>query len=138
MKKYVELIKKNKMIISYLFFGVCTTAVNIIAYYLCTLWGLSTALSTIIAWLLAVLFAYVTNRKFVFESENKSFDSVAKETISFFSCRAITGLLDLVIMIVFVDLLFFNDMVMKIISNVLVIILNYLASKLWIFNKKNK
>lgn len=135
LSKIIEFIKNNKMMISYLFFGVCTTLVNIVAYYLCTLVGLNTAVSTVIAWFLAVVFAYLTNRKFVFESENKSFDSVLRETVSFFACRAITGLIDLAIMVVFVDLLFFNDMIMKIISNIIVIVLNYLASKLWIFKK---
>lgn len=135
MDKILKRIKKNKMIISYLFFGVCTTAVNIFSYYVCRLLGLNTAVSTVVAWLLAVLFAYVTNRIFVFESENKSLKSVARETISFFSCRAVTGIIDLIIMVVFVDFLCFDDIIMKIISNIIVIVLNYLASKLWIFKK---
>ena len=84
-----------------------------------------------------MLFAYITNRKYVFESKAIGFSTIIKETANFFFCRLATGLLDLAIMVVFVDLLHFNGMTIKILSNIIVIILNYVASKLLIFREKD-
>ena len=136
MIKIKEYFKKYREIILYLFFGGCTTLVNIVSYYICSRIGMSTALSTLIAWVLSVLFAYATNRKFVFLSKSTGLAAILKETAGFFFCRLATGLLDLAIMVVFVDVLHFNGMLIKILSNVIVIILNYLASKLMIFKNK--
>lgn len=136
MEKIKGLFKKYKEIILYLLFGGCTTLVNIISYYILSKIGLGTAMSTVIAWILSVLFAYVTNRIFVFASKAKGFAAVFKETAGFFLCRLATGLLDLAIMVVFVDVLHFNGMAIKILSNIIVIILNYGASKLMIFKNR--
>lgn len=138
MKKIKELFVKYREPILYLFFGGCTTLVNIAVYYLCSRINFGTAISTVIAWFVSVLFAYITNRKYVFDSKVNGVVDILKESISFFSCRLATGILDLVIMIVFVDWLHVNDMFMKILSNILVILLNYIASKLLIFKKKQK
>lgn len=137
MERIKELFKKYREMILYLFFGGCTTLVNIISYYICSKIGIGTALSTVIAWVLSVLFAYITNRKYVFESKAFGFAPILKETAGFFLCRLATGLLDLAIMVVFVDFLHFNDMLIKILSNIIVIVLNYIASKLMIFKSKN-
>lgn len=132
-----EMIKKYEDVILYLFFGVCTTAVNVISYWFFShVIHAGVIVSTVAAWVLAVLFAYVTNRKWVFHSEAVKKDEIAKELVSFFGCRLATGVLDLLCMVVFVDLLKLNDMVIKIAANILVIILNYVASKLLIFKKK--
>lgn len=134
-KKNVE---KYKDIILYLFFGVCTTAVNVISYWCgAHLLKMDTMLSTIIAWCLAVLFAYLTNRKWVFHSEASGTLEIIKEIGSFFACRLTTGIVDWVCMYVFVEVLKCNDLIIKIIANIVVIVLNYVASKLLIF-KKNK
>lgn len=131
------MILKYRSILAYLFFGVCTTLINIVVYYLCAYPGdMSTAFSTIIAWLSAVAFAFVTNKAWVFDSKSWEKSILIKEIISFLLCRVATGGMDLVIMMVCVDFLHWNDMVMKIISNVLVIVCNYIASKLVIFKKK--
>ncbi|MBQ8298966.1 MAG: GtrA family protein [Clostridia bacterium] len=131
-----ELIKKYRGIISYLFFGVCSTLINIITYYLAAhILELSTIVSTVIAWIVAVIFAYITNKIWVFECKSWKLEVLIKEATSFFACRILTGLLDVIIMTVFVDVLLFNDMLIKIISNVIVIILNYIASKLIVFKK---
>lgn len=125
---------KYKEIILYVFFGGMTTLVNIFSYYFCShMIQINTTFSTIIAWLLSVVFAYVTNKIWVFESKSIDLKSVFKEVISFFGCRLATGIMDLIIMIIFVNYLSFNDMIIKIISNILVIVLNYVASKLVIF-----
>lgn len=132
-----SLFKKYYDVISYLFFGVCTTVINIAAYAVCAkVFGLNTVISTIIAWFVAVAFAYITNRIWVFRSKNKSKKAIFQEIVAFFVARLATGLLDLAIMYVCVDLFHWSDIVMKVISNIIVIILNYVASKLIIFTKK--
>lgn len=136
MKKIKELITSCREVLAYLFFGVCTTLVNIIVYYICRKLGTDTTAGTVTAWILSVLFAYVTNRRWVFESRADSAIGIVCEGLSFFSCRLATGILDLAVMVLFVDLLHQNDMLIKILSNVLVIILNYLASKLFIFQRE--
>ena len=129
-----DMLVKYRSFILYAFFGVCTTLVNIIVYYICSyVLNLSTIISTAISWFLAVLFAYVTNRKWVFESHVLNTKEVTKEITSFFSCRLLTGLLDIGIMYICVDILKWNDMIIKMTSNILVIVLNYVASKLIIF-----
>lgn len=137
MAKIKELIIKYKKIILYLIFGGCTTLVNIITYYICDKIGIGTFLSTIIAWVLSVLFAYATNKKYVFESNVKNIKGLSKEILSFFSCRLATGILDLGIMLLFVDYIHFNGLLIKIISNIAVIILNYVFAKLLIFKSAN-
>ena len=129
-----DMLIKYRSFILYAFFGVCTTLVNIIVYYICSyVLNLSTIISTAISWFLAVLFAYVTNREWVFESHVSNTKEVTKEITSFFSCRLLTGLLDIGIMYICVDILNWNDMIIKMTSNILVIVLNYVASKLIIF-----
>ena len=129
-----QLFEKYKDIISYLVFGVLTTLVNIIFYWLCAhLLHLSTVLSAAIAWLAAIIFAYLTNRKFVFHSKAIKKKDILIEVITFFVCRLLTGLLDVVIMHVFVDKFGQPDMIVKIISNIIVILANYVFSKLVIF-----
>lgn len=127
---------KYKDIIPYLFFGVCTTLVNVIAYWLCAHpLNLGTMPSTIAAWFLAVLFAYITNRKWVFHSNAITTPEITRELISFFGCRIATGIVDWLCMFIFVAVLGWNDVIIKFLANVLVIILNYVASKLIIFRE---
>ena len=136
--KIQRLFKKYKDVIPYLFFGVCTTVVNVAAYGIAAyLFNMTTMPSTIIAWILAVLFAYVTNRKWVFQSEAEGWKEIRREVVSFFGCRLATGVIDWGCMFFFVDILFMNDMVIKVMANILVIVLNYVASKLVIFKRKS-
>lgn len=85
---------------------------------------------------MAVTFAYLTNKSWVFESKSWEWQVLRKEVPAFISCRLATGIMDLVIMYIFVDILDWHAMLMKFVSNVLVIILNYIFSKLVIFKKK--
>ena len=138
-ERLLSLYKKHKDVIPYLIFGVLTTAVNVVSYALLTrVVHLSTIVSVIVAWFLAVLFAYLTNRKWVFKSKAKTRKEIAREVVSFFSCRLATGVLDWLIMLVFVDGLHFNDIIIKIIANIIVIVLNYVASKMVIFKSSAK
>ena len=135
----IALLKKYKSFITYAFFGVCTTLVNLLCYrafYFAL--GVPNVPSTILAWLFAVLFAFVTNKIWVFESKSWALSVTIPELIKFFVCRIATGVLDVGIMYLAVDKMRWNAMVWKVISNVIVIVLNYVASKLVIFVKKDK
>ena len=130
------LLQRYKSQLLYLFFGGCTTLVNVVIYGVCAhMAALSTALSTAIAWVVSVLFAYVTNRTWVFESRARTAPDILREAWSFFLCRLATFGLDLAIMYFCVDRLGLPDIPVKILSNLVVIVLNYIASKLIIFSK---
>ena len=132
--KIRELITKYRDLILYAVFGVLTTIVNMGVYYLCfNVTGIPNVPSTILAWVLAVCFAFVTNKIWVFESRSFSAKVLKHEIPTFFSARIATGLLDLAIMYFSVDVFHLNATLWKLISNILVIILNYIASKLLIF-----
>lgn len=135
-KWIVMFLHKYKDMILYIFFGLCTMIVNIITYWLSAKIFSSVVINTIVAWLIAVLFAYLTNRKFVFDSEAKTLYEIIAESMSFFSCRLMTGIFDVAVMWFFVDILNFNDVVIKTESNIIVILLNYAASKFVIFRKR--
>lgn len=129
-----ELLLKYKEILLYLIFGGLTTLVNILVYALCTkILSINWAVSNVIAWILSVLFAYVTNRKYVFESKS---ENIFKEMSSFFGFRLLSFVLDMGFMYLFVDMIQMNDMIAKVIVQVIVIVLNYIFSKLFIFKKK--
>ena len=127
-------IKAHMDILLYLVFGVLTTLINVVVYGLCAdVMHMDVMVSTIIAWIIAVLFAYVTNRKWVFHSTVTYKDGLIKELIVFFGCRLGSGVVDLVMMFVFVELMKFPGMIIKFLANIIVIILNYVASKILIF-----
>lgn len=139
MEKLLGLLSKYKSFITYGIFGALTTLINIGIYSLCYQQiGIGNVASNVIAWIVAVLFAFVTNKIFVFESKSLVPAVLFAEAVSFFGCRLATGILDVVIMYVTVDLLALNSTLMKCISNVLVIIVNYVASKFLIFKKGSK
>ncbi len=132
-----ELYNKYGQIIRYLFFGACAAVINTICYYVFyESIGLSNAVSTIIAWLAAVVFAFFTNKVFVFRSLRKKMSERVGEAASFFGCRITTGIMDVIIMIIAVDYLKWNSIIWKLISNVIVTIINYIASKFFIFKDK--
>ena len=137
MKQIVKLMKKHKSFIAYAVFGVFTTIVNIVVYNVCY-YNLecSNTLSNIIAWIFAVTFAYLTNKVWVFDSKSWKWEVLRREVTTFISCRLATGVMDLIIMFVCVDFMGWHAMIMKLLSNILVIILNYVFSKLVIFKKK--
>ena len=127
---------KYEDIISYLFFGVLTTLVNYMIYLPCLYWlQLSASLSNIIAWVVAVAFAYLTNKPFVFKSHDWSAKTVIPELSRFISCRIGSGVLETAILFVTVDLLGWSVFLWKLFTQVLVIVLNYIGSKLLVFKK---
>ncbi len=131
---FKSLYHKYKEIILFAVFGVFTTLVNVAVYFISSrVCRINVMASTIIAWSLAVLFAYITNRKYVFKSENTTIKAVTMEFGAFIGSRLLTGLLDLAIMYVFVKLLNQNDVVIKLISNIIIVISNYILSRLMVF-----
>lgn len=128
------LVRKHWDILAYLVFGVLTTAVNYVVYLPCyNLLGLSAAVSNAIAWVAAVAFAYLTNKPFVFKSHDWSLGTVIPELTKFLGCRLGSGLAETAILFVTVDLLGWNGNLWKLLTSVLVVILNYAASKLLVF-----
>lgn len=123
----------------YVVFGALTTVVNMGAYYVSyNLLHIPNVPSAAIAWILAVAFAFVTNKLWVFDSPSFDAQTLKHEIPTFFGARIATGVLDVVIMYLAVDVAHMNPTVWKLISNVLVIIINYVASKLIIFRKKSE
>ena len=128
--------RKYKEILWYAFFGGCTTLVNLVAYYILTRsLRLEVLPATLLAWFTAVIFAYLTNRRLVFHSENRAIKAILLEFLLFVGCRLLTGVLDLGIMYVFADRMKLPDLEVKLVSNILVIITNYIASRFFIFRK---
>ena len=136
MDKIRELIHKYADVLVYLFFGVLTTAVNYLVYLPCfNLIHFSAAVSNVIAWVAAVIFAYMTNKPFVFKSHDWSAKTVVPELTKFVGSRVLSGAMETVIIYLTVDLLCWNGNVMKLLSSVLVVVFNYIASKLLVFKK---
>lgn len=136
MDRILSLVKMHWDIITYLFFGVLTTIVNYLVYLpVYNLLGLSAAVSNGIAWVVAVAFAYLTNKPFVFKSNDWSRETVAPELTKFVGCRVASGLAETAILFLVVDLMGWNGNVWKLVTNVLVVIMNYFGSKLLVFKK---
>lgn len=151
MKKIKELFFKYKELIVYVFFGGLTTLVNLVAFRVLSLiFGYDLYLvSNAIAWFICVIFAYITNKIWVFEVKDWSTPTLLKEIPAFFAARVFSFILEEIGLFVLVDLLKFNEftldlvvidfsgeMVAKLILGVLVVIINYVFSKLVIFKKK--
>ena len=133
LNKLLNLYKKYKEIINYLIFGGFTTLISIITYALFTkLFYIDYLISNVLSWIIAVLFAYITNKLFVFESKSKK---NIKEITSFFFFRIVSLIIEMVIMYVSVSILFINDLVAKVIAQIVVILSNYIFSKVFVFKK---
>ena len=116
---------KYKEIINYLIFGVLTTLVNYFSYIILTkVLNIDYLVSTVIAQIISIIFAYVTNKMFVFKSKNLSKKEFFREMFSFFGFRILSLFLDMGFMYIFVDLLYLNDVIMKLVSNILIVIAN--------------
>ncbi|MCI6935673.1 MAG: GtrA family protein [Clostridiales bacterium] len=136
-QKLRSLAEKNREILSYLIFGVLTTVVNYLIYLpIFNLCGLSATVSNMIAWVGAVAFAFLTNKPFVFHSHDWSAKTVIPELTKFVSCRLASGVLETGILLLTVDCLHWNGNLWKLVTQVLVIIINYVGSKLLVFRKK--
>lgn len=129
--------EKYRSVLVYLIFGVLTTVVNYLVYIPClNLVGLSASFSNAIAWCVAVVFAFLTNKPLVFESKDWSLSTVVPEFTKFVGTRVASGLAETLILLVTVDMLGWNGILWKFVTSVLVIVLNYIGSKLLVFRKK--
>lgn len=136
-QKIRTLLDKYYDVITYLVFGVLTTLVNYIVYLPCYNYlGISASYSNMIAWVVAVAFAYVTNKPFVFRSHDWSAKTVIPELIKFVGTRLGSGALETAIIFLAVDLAGMNGNIWKLVTSVLVVILNYIGSKLLVFRKQ--
>lgn len=136
-EKIKALIVQYWEVLSYLIFGVLTTVVNYCVYLpVYNILGLSASVSNVIAWVVAVAFAYLTNKPFVFKSHDWSAKTVIPELTKFVGCRVASGAAETLILLVSVDLLHWNGNIWKLVTSVLVVVMNYIASKLVVFKKK--
>lgn len=141
-KNIKKLYFKYREILNYLIFGGLSTIVNFLSYFIfARLLGIETVISSGLSWFCSVLFAYITNKLFVFESKTETKKDFFKEMISFFLSRVLSGIMcDVGTFALMVKVFNINDVISKIITQIIVIIINYLFSKLFIFkeNKKSK
>lgn len=129
----IKYIKKYKEQILYLVFGGLTTLINIIVFFITNkVLNISWQISNILAWFFAVLFAYIVNRKFVFESKN---ENVLKEMISFFFFRILSLFIDMAVMFIFIDIIKLDSAISKLLVQFIIVVVNYIFSKLIIFKK---
>jgi len=139
MKSLINKLLNNKEVLLYLIFGVLTTAVNFIVYTFFTrVLLVDELISNIFAWVFAVTFAYVTNKKYVFSSKSTTAKQLTKELTSFFLARLFSLGVDMSIMYIGIRVLFVFDMYVKLFSQVVIVILNYVLSKFIIFKKEDK
>ena len=141
MKKIKELFIKYEEIIRYLIIGGLTTLISLVSYFLVTTLfldpekELELQIANIISWIISVTFAYFTNHFFVFKKkENVSF----KEALKFYSSRISTLLIEMLLMYLLVSVCEFNDRIIKIIVQIIIIVLNYVFSKIFVFKNKNE
>ena len=142
MQKLIQLAKKifakYESIIVYVFFGGLTTIVAFGVYFLVRFFGLGVIPSNVISWICAVLFAFFTNRIWVFKSPTKTTAEFLKQISSFFGARLFSLLVETTIMWFFIDIHHYNELIVKLAASVVVLILNYILSKLIVFRKKEQ
>ena len=132
-KKMFDLYKKHSEIINYLIVGGIGTVISIGSFTLLMNVGVETAVSNVISWVVTVIAMYVLNRYFVFTEHAKGFKKVLREIIAFTSARILTLVLETIIVVLGIDVMKLNAVVVKTFAQILVIVLNYVASKLFIF-----
>ena len=134
MNKIIDLYKKYKEVINYLIVGCLTTLVSILIYFIFTkLFHVNYMISNVISWIGSVLFAYITNKKFVFNSKCDTKKEVIIEIYQFFKYRILSFIIDVLLMEAFVERWNIDDMISKVIVQIVVIVLNYVFSKLFVF-----
>ena len=140
LKTLIGLYLQYKEIINYLIFGVLTTCVNFASYFIfAKLIRIDEVISSGMSWFCSVLFAYITNKIFVFESETKTIKDVFLEMCSFFVARVVSGILcDVGTFALMVKVFYINDIIAKIVTQFMVVIVNYVFSKFFIFKNKSK
>ncbi|MHC9533116.1 GtrA family protein [Dellaglioa sp. L3N] len=136
MKKINELIRTHYALISYLIFGGLTTLINIIIFVIFHSYlSVNYQFANIIAWFVSVIFAFVTNKLWVFGSKNANFSGLMREILSFFGFRILSLVIDQLIMTIGISVLHLDASLVKLIDQVFIVVINYAFSKLFIFKK---
>ena len=137
MKTLIKKLISNKELILYLIFGILTTVVNFIVYSIATrLFSIEELLANALSWLIAVIFAYVTNKLYVFSSKSWTVEIITKELTGFLTARVFSLGVDTLIMFFGIKILLMFDLYVKLISQIVVVILNYVLSKYFVFKNK--
>lgn len=129
--------KKYKSVLLYIFFGGCTTVISIASFALFVGLGINELIANVLSWILAVLFAYITNRTWVFASKASETKAICREIASFFGGRLLTLGIEEALLLVLVTWLRFDSLAVKIGAQIVVLVLNYVISK-WIVFKKTE
>lgn len=128
--------KKHKEVLLYLFFGGCTFLISVISYSVMNAaFGIHELVANLISWVLAVLFAFFTNRTWVFEGHTDSARDFFSQMIAFFGGRVITLVMEEIILLVFITMLGLPGIGVKIVAQIIVILANYIISKVWVFKE---
>ena len=136
-KEFKIFLKKYSEVISYLYFGVLTTLINLATFWiLSTVFNLETIAATVAAWIIAVAFAFITNKIWVFKSKTKTNQETTKEAIMFVIARLITLGIEVFLMWLMVDNFKQDKLIWKLLCNIITVILNYLFSKLIVFKER--
>jgi putative flippase GtrA len=139
LQRLVDIIKKHKAVVLYCAFGLLTTVVNYVFYFpLLYIAGFTAVLSNVIAWFAAVMFSFITSKAFVFKSNDWSHQTLLHELLGFFGCRFITGLLETILLFVFVDALQMNGLFWKLVLSLGIVVCNYLSSQRLVFRNNDK
>ncbi len=139
LNKFEGFYKKNKSVLLYLFFGALTTFVSILSFVLAgTILKFNVHVANTISWILAVTFAFFTNRKWVFDGKTHSKSQFFKQAGNFYAGRLFTYFVEELILIVFVNFLKLNQDIVKIVAQFVILTLNYIISKFIVFRKKDK
>jgi len=135
--KLKKILKKilNRETIMYIFFGGLTTVISVVAYAVCINFGFSVALSNTVSTVIAVSFAFVTNKIWVFESKDLSIKTTRSELVKFVAGRGVTYIIETGLLIFLVDFLGFHPIICKNLTQIIIIVLNYLVSKLVVFRR---
>lgn len=138
-KEFKAFLKKYSEVIAYLFFGALTTLINLVTFwFLSTVFNLETVIATVIAWIIAVVFAFITNKIWVFKSKSKNTRETTREAAMFTIARLVTLGVEVFLMWLMVDNLKQDKLLWKLLCNVVTIVLNFVFSKLIVFKKKEE
>ena len=136
-EKIRALCRRHREVLLYLIFGGLTTLVSMLSFWLCyDLLGVHELIANVVSWICAVSFAYFTNARWVFESRPATRRDRLREIVSFFAGRLATLGVEELILLVFATWLGFDGLIVKLVAQVVVVVLNYVVSKLFVFRKK--
>ncbi len=137
-ERFISMKKLSKELVMYIIMGIGTTIVSLLSYFiLANPLHMNYQISNMISWILAVSFAYITNRKYVFDSKINDSKGIFKEVISFFGARLSTLIIEMASMFIFVSLIHFDANIIKLLNQGIVLILNYIFSKLFVFKSES-